>query len=788
MIPPFLSEFVRTIVIMSITGGFLVLLLLCLKPMIRHRLPKSAQYVFWLVVLGSLLIPISRIVILPDNAPNITPIHAIVENNVISLEEFESAQSSVSPLNNNVTPNQSLQANEPMLQANEPTAILTLVITFFMLVYPFIVLVVFAHSFFGYLRFVRKLRLVSIQPHETALHMLKNLSQGKKTPKLIVSNYATTPMLIGLFKPTIVLPNLIYTDEQLAGIMLHELTHMRRLDIGVKWLSLAACAFHWFNPLVWLARREIDRVCELACDEAVIRKMDTDSKQSYGETLIAVAGKKKIPLPVFSTTMCSEKKLIKERLVAIMKSKKHTKLAVLTSTLILAAVIFTACALGASSTLTSGEDSDMETHLVTMPDLFDELQPILQPIPFVGAAHETYRIVSAMPLPRSDTSLRSIQIGADHGRFDHGQYTLTVHYNLHGRNMEDMGAAFRQIATGLFGLIEDLQAVTFSIVGEEEADTELYIYRWSISRENSDIGGGERTSFRGIAVNQSNEPVAVDGRIDLRTLMGRQIDDDLLSALGSHETSQGVDDLFYYTFDTGLGIGSTHMTNGIIVSLSVIYNQGEESIRFHFDGLDSASTRDNVIARFGNSPFDIRIEGDNHPRGAVESYGYWYATDSFVRFSFGSSGNLTDISNFFAEMPTDALDERIVRETHGVGRLVRSFEISNTVARIDNDGFVPTFYASAPTTVTTIEVVYAEILRIASVPNDDWGFLRGYPGWDTRLLVAPMVGGRVGESVFMENGDILPLAAGTEFVLETGIYVVVTTEGMDDWFVILVDE
>jgi len=131
--------------------------------------------------------------------------------------------------------------------------------------------------------------------------------------------------------------------------------------------------------------------------------------------------------------------------------------------------------------------------------MYPSQQDNIEPIPHVGAAHETQRIVSAMQLPREDMTVRSIQIGADHGGFGYGAYTLTVHYNLHGGNIEYApDAAFEQISARLFYFIGNLRAVTFSVVGYGETDTDSYIYRWSISRTNSDAGGGASTSFRGI--------------------------------------------------------------------------------------------------------------------------------------------------------------------------------------------------------------------------------------------------------------------------------------------------
>ena len=352
MIPIFLSELVRTVVIMTATAGLMCLLLLAIKPIIRHRLPKSAQYYFWLVVLATFLIPVSRVVALPGRVADIAPIHSVVERNVVSTAEArdralisDMSVSHFAPGNVNVSAPATAVDEAPPLE--EPGGVAQAV-TVFMVIYPFVFALVLLYNLIGYVLFIGKLRRNYMRPHSHEWEMLRALTRGRRTPKLIVSDYAATPMLIGIFRPMIVLPNREYTGRQMQSILLHELTHMRRFDVAVKWLSLFACAVHWFNPLVWISKQQIDRVCELSCDEAVILNMDVYGKQHYGETLISVASNTKIPMPVLSTTMCEEKKALKERLTAIMKSKKRTRLAVLVSMFIVLGVVLAACTLGAS--------------------------------------------------------------------------------------------------------------------------------------------------------------------------------------------------------------------------------------------------------------------------------------------------------------------------------------------------------------------------------------------------------------------------------------------------------
>jgi len=86
--------------------------------------------------------------------------------------------------------------------------------------------------------------------------------------------------------------------------------------------------------------------------------------------------------------------------------------------------------------------------------------------PYVGAAHETSRVVGLLPLPGENFTVVGIEIGKDHGQTGYGDYTLTVLYSYHDvmrRFTEAYEAAFRANADFLFEHIGNLQAVTFMV-------------------------------------------------------------------------------------------------------------------------------------------------------------------------------------------------------------------------------------------------------------------------------------------------------------------------------------
>ena len=96
------------------------------------------------------------------------------------------------------------------------------------------------------------------------------------------------PFTLGIFRPRIYLPAAL-TGAARQAVVLHERTHLRRHDPQTKPLYYAVVCLHWFNPLAWLAFRQLEREMESACDEAAVRGCDAAARNAYCESILQYA-------------------------------------------------------------------------------------------------------------------------------------------------------------------------------------------------------------------------------------------------------------------------------------------------------------------------------------------------------------------------------------------------------------------------------------------------------------------------------------------------------------------
>lgn len=381
-----MNDIVLIVLSLSISGSIMALFLFIGKTIFKKHLSKGCLYYIWILVLLRLAIPFSfdqsitnqlfNSVSSKTNIENaITVNNAMIQNNSEQLTDStgtDEIASSDKSQQSKLVKNQvnTVVKNNAKISVQGILAIVWLTgscISLLFCVIPYI-----------YLKLLMKDS--NVDPDSEDIAILYNLN-GRKRIRLKYNNYVSTPMLIGIISPCIVIPGCDYVKggkkQELEHILCHELMHYRRKDLIYKWFTVVVTSLHWFNPLMIPIRCQISRSCELSCDEAVIRNMDAIQKQSYGETLLSMAAEKRLSAGILATTLCEEKKELQDRLLSIMKYKKQTSGMLFLSVIIV--LLLTGCGtmLGSvskedtSSSSTQGKNSDNDIENMKSEDGFN---------------------------------------------------------------------------------------------------------------------------------------------------------------------------------------------------------------------------------------------------------------------------------------------------------------------------------------------------------------------------------------------------------------------------------
>ena len=99
------------------------------------------------------------------------------------------------------------------------------------------------------------------------------------------------PVVLGFLRPIVLVPRSLLAEgrrEELELVLFHELAHVKRRDPLWSLLCIAMQVLYWFHPLVWMARRRLAVLRELACDQTVGRALGGDTA-GYRRTLLSLA-------------------------------------------------------------------------------------------------------------------------------------------------------------------------------------------------------------------------------------------------------------------------------------------------------------------------------------------------------------------------------------------------------------------------------------------------------------------------------------------------------------------
>lgn len=247
------------VVRLSLTAGWMILVLLALRPLLK-KAPRRFSCLLWGLVAIRLALPFSfesRVSMVPQAAA--APQKIAQALNPGQMNWVSPAALAANPL----------PAAEAAAPAFSPASLIPLA-------WGLGIAAMLLYAAISYFRLYRQVRI--------------SAPAGKRVYRC---DTISTPFILGIVNPKIYLPSDL--DERTAvSVLAHEQAHLRRGDHLWKPLGYVLLSIYWFNPLCWVAYFLFCRDVEQACDEAVIEHMDTQQKKDYSAALLACAAPNRI--------------------------------------------------------------------------------------------------------------------------------------------------------------------------------------------------------------------------------------------------------------------------------------------------------------------------------------------------------------------------------------------------------------------------------------------------------------------------------------------------------------
>ena len=148
--------------------------------------------------------------------------------------------------------------------------------------------------------YVQQLKSEGIQLTEPRLQVvfkrLMNSLQINKTVHLLESARVTAPIVIGFFKPVVLLPvGLVtgLTNAQIEAVLAHELAHIKRHDYLINLLQSLVEIVYFFHPALWWVSARVRQERENCCDDCAVSVCG--NKLALAQALTFVAQYQKTP-------------------------------------------------------------------------------------------------------------------------------------------------------------------------------------------------------------------------------------------------------------------------------------------------------------------------------------------------------------------------------------------------------------------------------------------------------------------------------------------------------------
>ncbi len=113
----------------------------------------------------------------------------------------------------------------------------------------------------------------------------------RRVPGVVVTRRLASPAVFGVFRPVLLMPRGYLSKlsrRDTEHMLLHELAHVKRGDLAMHGLYMLLQIAYWYNPLLWLVRRQVHHLRELSCD-ATVAELLRERTAAYRQTLLETA-------------------------------------------------------------------------------------------------------------------------------------------------------------------------------------------------------------------------------------------------------------------------------------------------------------------------------------------------------------------------------------------------------------------------------------------------------------------------------------------------------------------
>jgi len=266
-----LQPFFNWLLQASWQAAILVFIVLLLQKAFRKFLPASWSFALWLVLLVRMLLPVA-----PSSLLSLFNYLDIEKLNWTTGTDQLSANSDSKPqIGMGVS---ALEAEQKSSSKSFPVPDsvqlhVPLLLTSLWGLGVIVLLLRTIYVNFGALSHAKKLRPLVDGAVLNLLENCKSELQVYVPVSVVITDKVQSPALLGFIRPRLLLPKHTLdalTPMELRHVFLHELAHVKRLDIFCNWTITFLQILHWFNPILWFAFNRMRADLKIACDSLML--------------------------------------------------------------------------------------------------------------------------------------------------------------------------------------------------------------------------------------------------------------------------------------------------------------------------------------------------------------------------------------------------------------------------------------------------------------------------------------------------------------------------------------